>query len=401
MKVACFTPLQPVKSGISDYNEDLIPHLAEIGVDFDFIYEDLPPDNEFIVRNCEFHKHSDFSSLAKSGKYDLVVYHIGNNIVHHYMYGYFFDYPGLTVLHDFVLHHSRLSHYVKSRDLSGYMQEMEAIGNYDIARIVSSGMGGEFLYYNFPMNKRVIESSPALIVHNSYLKKVIEDGYPGKKVFHIPHNATKRSVSKSELKKLRAGMGIPDDGIVIATFGFMNEAKKVNLISMALHQLMPKYRNIYYLICGEDREGVVRRDYFNYPGILEKVKVSGYIEGMDRFVEYIELSDIVINLRFPSAGETSGTMIRSMAHGKPVITYDLPTLVDIPDDALARISLTDDYRQLIGTLEDLIAHPELRSEIGSNAARYVEKELNPGLNARLYKSVFEAVAALIATESRQ
>jgi glycosyltransferase involved in cell wall biosynthesis len=394
LKVACFTPLQPVKSGISDYNEDLIPYLAEAGVDFDFIYEDLPPDNEFVVRNCEFHKHSDFPSLAASGKYDLVVYHIGNHIVHNYMYGYFFDYPGLTVLHDFVLHHSRLSHYVKSRNLNGYMKEMDAIGSYDIARIVSSGMGGEFLYYNFPVNKRVIESSRGIIVHNSYLKQVIENGYPGKEVFHIPHNAAKRPVSKNELKKLRAKMGIPVDGIVIATFGFMNEAKKINLISMALRQLMPKYRNIYYLICGEDREGVVRRDYFNYPGILERVKVSGYIEGMDRFIEYIELSDIVINLRFPSAGETSGTMIRSMAQGKPVITYDLPTLIDIPEDALARISLTDDYRQLLRILEDLIQHPEMRSEIGSNAAQYVKRELNPELNARLYKSAFEAAAAM-------
>lgn len=394
MKVACFTPLQPVKSGISDYNEDLAPYLCKAGVDFDFIYEDLPPDNDFIVSNCEFHKHTEYPSNMKNGRYDLTVYHIGNNIVHHYMYGYFFDFPGLTVLHDFVLHHSRLSHYVKVKDLKGYMREMETIGNYDIARIVASGMGGEFLYYNFPMNKRVIECSRAVVVHNTYLKRVIENDYPGKKVFYIPENARSHSVPEKKKKDLRAKLGIPEGSIVIATFGFMNETKKVNLISMVLRKLMPEHPNLYYIICGEDREGVVRRDYFDYPGISERVKVSGYIEKLDHFVEYIEASDIVINLRFPTAGETSGTMIRSMAQGKPVITYDLPTLIDIPENALARISLLDEFRQLSSVLERMILNPDVRNKIGSNAASYVQRELDPVLNAGLYKSAFEEVISL-------
>lgn len=390
MRVACFTPLTPVKSGISDYVEDLTPHLAQKGVEFDFIYEDLPPVNEFIVNNCSVHPHTQFPSLVKDKGYDLILYHIGNNVLHHYMYEYFFQYPGLTVLHDFVLHHSRLTHYVRNNNLKGYMAEMDMIGNYDIARIVSSGMGGEFLYYNFPMNRLIIEESLSLIVHNSYLKRKIEKDYFGKKVFLITHNSKKYIVSEERKKRLRADLGIPSDAIVLASFGFMGEPKQINLTSIALRYLMPKYPNLYYLNCGEDKGGIVRKEYFNYPGIMDKVKVSGYIDGLENFVEYMAISDIVINLRFPSAGETSGTMTRSMAQGKPVITYDNPTLIDIPDDALIKISLTDDLRQLIINLERLLIDPELRAQIGTNALRYVEKELNMDINADKYMAAFEA-----------
>lgn len=390
MKVACFSPLTPVKSGIADYFEDLIPYLVPKGIEFDFIYEKLPPENEYIVKNCEFHKQTDFPELARKGAYDLVIYHIGNHTVHNYMYDYYFDFPGLTVLHDFVLHHARLAHFVLNRNLSGYMKEMDMIGAYDIAKIVSSGMGGEFLYYNFAMNRRIIEQSLSLIIHNTYLKRKIENEYPGKLVFLIPHNTKSRIISQQRISALKKELGIPENGLVIAAFGFMNESKQISLTSMALKYLMPKHPNLYYLICGEDKEGVARKDYFDYPGIRDKVKVSGYIEGLEKFIEYIALSDIVINLRFPSAGETSGTMIRSMAQGKPVITYDNPTLIDIPEDAIARIKLTDDSRQLVHILERLIDEPGLRSEIGSNARRYAESDLSMETNAEKYISALKA-----------
>jgi glycosyltransferase involved in cell wall biosynthesis len=181
---------------------------------------------------------------------------------------------------------------------------------------------------------------------------------------------------------------------VLASFGFMGESKQINLTSMALKYLMPKYPNLFYLNCGEDKDGAVRKEYFNYPGIMDKVKVSGYIEGLESFVEYIAMSDIVINLRFPSAGETSGTMIRSMAQGKPVITYENPTLIDIPDNALVKIPLTDDSRQLISSLEKLIRDRNLRAEIGGHALHYAENELNMELNADKYLSAFEATRSL-------
>ncbi|MBN2134942.1 MAG: glycosyltransferase [Acidobacteria bacterium] len=389
MRVAYFTPLQPVKSGISDYNEDLIPALVEAGVELDFFYENEKPDNPFIVKNCRSHKHTEFPALYKNGKYDLTVYHIGNHRFHDYIYEYLFDYPGVLVLHDFFLHHARLAKYVETGNLNGYIEEMKPEGNERIARIIAAGMGGELLYYLFPLNRRVIGASKHIIMHNTFFLNRITQDYPGKGVSFIPHNAKPRRIPKSKVREIRRKAGIPEDAVVIASFGFMNEAKKIGLISQVLGRLLPEFDNLYYLICGEDKEGVVRGSYFNFPVIRDRVKVSGYISGLEEFTAYMEASDIVINLRFPSAGETSGTMIRSMAQGKPVIVYDLPTLTDTPAEALVRVPLTNEFNGLYTSLQKLVSNPSERIRIGSNARAYVKQELDLKRNAALYKEAFQ------------
>jgi glycosyltransferase involved in cell wall biosynthesis len=264
-------------------------------------------------------------------------------------------------------------------------------GRQDLGNIVAAGMGGEFLYYYYPMNHSVIDSSKMIVMHNSFLTKKIANDFPGKQVKYIPHNAKKRMIPKNRIQQLHKSLGIPEGSITVATFGFMNESKKIGLISQALCKLMPKYTDIYYLICGEDKDGIVKNEYFNYDGIRERIKVSGYVDGLESFTEYIDFSDIVINLRFPSTGETSGTMIRSMAQGKPVIVYDLPTLLDIPDTALVKIPISDNPSYLVSSLEELINNKIFRESVGKAAEDYAKEELDMDRNADLYIEAFKIV----------
>jgi hypothetical protein len=44
MRIAFFTPLNPVRSGISDYSEELLPFLGDLA-DIDII-ADTPPETE-------------------------------------------------------------------------------------------------------------------------------------------------------------------------------------------------------------------------------------------------------------------------------------------------------------------------------------------------------------------
>ncbi len=393
MRVAYFTPLQPVRSGISDYNEDLIPYLLETGLKLDFFYETSKPENEYIVKHCESYPHTEFPGRMKADKYDQVVYHLGNHRVHDYMYNYIFDFPGVLVLHDFFLHHSRLATYVETGNLPGYLKEMRANDMGKLGEIISAGMGGELLYYMYPLNKVVLDTSQLIIMHNSYYSSVIRENFPGKNTKFIPHNARHRKIPKSRTKQIRKKLSIPDNALIVASFGFMNEVKKIGLISQVLRRLMPKHPDLYYLICGQDREGVVRGSYFDYPEIRDRVKVSGYVEGLEQFTEYMEASDIVLNLRFPSAGETSGTMIRSMAQGKPVVVYDLPTLSDIPDDALVKIPYEADFRHLYDRLSELITDRSLREKTGKAAFNYAREELDMKKNASMYRAAIEASLA--------
>ena len=102
MRIAWFSPLPPVRSGIASDNAEL---LARLDTEF--------PIDRFVEgargrpagpRVFEAH---DFVWKHQREPYDLVVYQLGNAACHDYMWAYATAYPGLVVLHDPRLHHAR------------------------------------------------------------------------------------------------------------------------------------------------------------------------------------------------------------------------------------------------------------------------------------------------------
>src|SRR5579864_7335284 len=94
MRLAWFSPLPPVRSGVAAYSAELLPHL-EAGYDIDRF--DEPHAHEFVWRQ-------------RRRPYDLAVYQLGNAPCHDYMWAYLAAYPGLVVLHDARLHQARARH---------------------------------------------------------------------------------------------------------------------------------------------------------------------------------------------------------------------------------------------------------------------------------------------------
>src|SRR5207248_2920088 len=107
-RVAFFGPLNPTPSGISDYDEELLPLLrGEYEID---VFAD--DGRSFYAKN-------------KERPYDLCLYQIGNSLLHEYMYGYLFEYPGAVVFHDYCLHHSRAKMLLQKGYFEEYFHEAE------------------------------------------------------------------------------------------------------------------------------------------------------------------------------------------------------------------------------------------------------------------------------------
>src|SRR4029079_15269251 len=68
----------------------------------------------------------------------------------------------------------------------------------------------------------------------------------------------------------------------------------------------------------------------------EGITFTGYVEDFDRYFGEV---DRLVNLRYPSAGETSGTLIRALAAGKPVAVSDYAQFAELPDDIVYKIPL--------------------------------------------------------------
>ena len=105
MRLAYFTPLPPSKSGIADYNSELLPYLAK-GAEISVFVEEADEVRENIGRaDFSIHDVQGFDETHARRPFDLCVYHQGNNQYHEYIYDRATRTPGLLVMHESCLHH--------------------------------------------------------------------------------------------------------------------------------------------------------------------------------------------------------------------------------------------------------------------------------------------------------
>ncbi len=100
MNIAYFSPLNPVKSGISDFSEELVMELKKY-INIDIFVDGYKPTNNSIVDNFSIYNIQDIYKKEVRSKYDLLVYHIGNNAAaHSRIVKAANDFPGICELHD-------------------------------------------------------------------------------------------------------------------------------------------------------------------------------------------------------------------------------------------------------------------------------------------------------------
>ena len=108
MKIAFFSPLPPAKSGIADYSAVLLDHLKA-----------LRRSGGVLVAAGAVRCGSDF---------DALVYQLGNNPHHSFVYEMAMEHPGIIVLHEANLHHLIADLTIRRGDWDAYLREVEING---------------------------------------------------------------------------------------------------------------------------------------------------------------------------------------------------------------------------------------------------------------------------------
>src|SRR5205085_11635353 len=93
-RIAWFSPLPPVRTGIAGRSAELVDVLRE---------------RAYSIETYPESSAHDFPWLHRRRAYDLIVYQFGNSSHHDYEWAYAVRYPGLVALHDTHLHHARAS----------------------------------------------------------------------------------------------------------------------------------------------------------------------------------------------------------------------------------------------------------------------------------------------------
>src|SRR5262245_12900308 len=171
MRLAYFTPLPPSKSGIADYNAELLPHLAR-GAEIEvFVEQDEELRHSAGSGLYGVHSVDRFDEIRSRQPFDLCIYHQGKNPQHEYIYERAIETPGLVVLHEHCLHHLIAWKTLGRKDEEAYWNEMfYAYGRRGgrTADMRANSVGSDYQQFLMPLNRRIVSRSLGIIVHNRY-----------------------------------------------------------------------------------------------------------------------------------------------------------------------------------------------------------------------------------------
>lgn len=388
-KIAFFTPLPPVLSGISDYSFDILSALCQY-FDIDVFVDNYRvevklPDNVSVYEARDFRTES----------YLEIIYQIGNSEHHCYMYEYIRKYPGILVLHDYNLHDA-LQYYALhlKKDMNLYKNYLsEDLSSEFVEKYISKLQNGEVSpnNYDFEVNGFLINYAKKVIVHSWDSKRKLFNKDVKKECTVIP------SYSKIEplidKKEFRQSLGYHDDDVIFASFGFAQVTKRILPILKAFARIAGSNPKLKYVIVGKMADDI--KNEFNQcvvtAGLTAQVHVTGYVE-LKKFVRYIDIADVCLNLRFPYHGETSGSLMRILSKGKCAIVNRIGSFEEIPGDTVYKIA---DVSEMTGAQEvdaiysvikNLVDNPGLIIDYENAARLYAVEKLDLNIIINQYRN---------------
>jgi uncharacterized protein YbaR (Trm112 family) len=154
----------------------------------------------------------------------------------------------------------------------------------------------------------------------------------------------------------------------------------------ALRRIVRDMPEAVLLVAGSVAPGLDLAGEVAYCGLQEHVRLLGYVsDDLARLVA--AAADVCVNLRYPSAGETSASLLRLLGAGRPVIVTDAAEQAEYPDEVVLKLA-PDRYEVevLAELLRDLRRQPELAHARGAAARSFVETDHSMGAMLRVYRA---------------
>lgn len=397
MNIAYCSPFNPIKSGISDFSEELIMELKKYAK-IDLFYN-KQPSNKKIQENFEFINIKELSKDSVREKYDTIVYHMGNNAEYHkYIAETFLEYPGILELHDFSLHNYLAMETYVHNDIEGYANCVRYCHGEKGIKIVKEFLDGktgapwETHALELTVNKHLIDRANGVIVHSDMAKQMVKGIRPDVPVVNIPLH-TPKSTENYEVAKLQAKkkLNLSENTLVLGSFGYATKAKRIIETLEALAQYYKKEtKNFHYYIVGKV-DGIDVKSKVKELSLQENVSVTGFT-GLEEFKTYMSACDICLNLRYPTHGESSASLHRMLGMGKPVIVSNIGSFEEYPDEIVLKVrcddnEVTEIYKAICELTEDV----KVMNDRSKKAHEFSKSNCNLEVNAKKYIEFFKKV----------
>lgn len=375
LRIAYFSPLPPVRSGIADYSAELLEPLAARAAVTAFA------ENPSGVSGVAVPVEPLAAYPHRRWDFDLALYHMGNSEHHAAIYALALRYPGVVVLHDLYLHHF-IAHTTAGRgDQAAYAREMRyALGDEGVALVQDIRRGRRPTpLAEVALTDRLMDTSLGTIVHSRFAETLLRQQRPEARVAVIP-----QPVAAQTGRSRRAELGLPDDAVVFGSAGQVTAARQLPLVLRALARLREEGINAYALIAGEVLPEVALDETIDALGLGSAVIRAGYVPTVADLVDWMATADVVVNLRNPTLGETSASALRAMATERPVMVTDHGWYAELADDAVVKLPPDATEQELTAAMRSLAADAARRATIGRAAAAYVATMAQPDAVAKMY-----------------
>jgi len=373
VKIGYFSPLNPIKSGVADYSEELLEYLSGYGK-IELFVDDYEPSSEWLHDSFRIHNFRRIYENHGKNDFDVNIYHMGNNDHHSYIHSVLLEYPGIVVLHEPMLHHFVFSQTVGNNRINEYIRELDYCYKSERDVVVKTTLEArdENSWYDYPLLNRIVDSSLGVIVHSDFAKGIVLDVNPRAMVRKICHHYAPPPTGQMRSPELlREVLGVAPGDFLFGSLGYITASKRIDVVLNVIAALKKAGYPVKLLLVGKLLPGCEALRSIEDLGLQNDVIVTGFVDTRT-FREYLTVPDAFIALRHPSAGETSGSVIKMMGAGKPIILSDHHAFSEVPDDCCLKVSTgVNEEVELREKLLTLVEDPELSREIGENARRNV------------------------------
>jgi glycosyltransferase involved in cell wall biosynthesis len=398
-RLAYLSPVPIGKSGIADYSAELLPELArhyQIDV---VVCQDEPMQDSWLLANCPVRSVAWFRTHAKY--FDRVLYHFGNSHFHGHMFGLLREIPGIVVLHDFFL--------------SGIVAHMDVHrqnpGCWSRALLVSHGWPAVQMRHTvkdtadavwaYPCNLPVLQNALGVIVHSENSIRLAEHWYgnaAAKNWALVPHMRV--PVYGTDKMASRAALAVAFSDFVVCSFGMLGPTKlNHRLLQAWIASPLATSPQCRLVFVGQNDGGEYGIAMVNaIANSRARVTITGWTD-VDVYRQWLSTTDVAVQLRTHSRGETSGTVLDCMNFSVATIVNAHGSMRDLPNNAVYKLpdEFTDD--QLVDALTELWKNEQHRLNLGQHGRQLILSKHQPRHCADLYKKAIENFDAYSVTGS--
>ncbi len=398
LRIAYFSSVPPILSGISDFTIDI---LSDIYTDYDvdiFIDDGYIPD-ENILGNIKTYNYREFEKTAS--RYDLYFFQIGNNKYHLYEYEYIRKFGGLVEFHDLDLY-ANLKLLVIEPDSANFNKLKEYLLD-----DVDEEMADEMIYRVFARTFKqprpdgmvgfLANYADEVITHSQCTKEVLEK----KNIHGNVVELYKTIYNEMDYSEVRKSLGISEDKIIIICSGIINRAKRIIQILNAFTSISND--NVELYIVGMIDDEVLEKEIKKFVNTSENIKTLSNVTTAEMNM-YTVASDIVLCCRYPDFMQTSANLISAARYGKCIVTSRVGSFDEIPDNCVVKIDSPNEIEedveveQLKLAIKNLVENTNVRTELAKNMKEYADSTFGQEIIKSQYDEIINKAERSLYSE---